>query len=161
MKKFFIATLLLTSTILAQAAEVTLVSTKLDSILGSTNVLTKFQINTEMKEAFAEIKVDEALTTYVPVCTVGGYPYPTPICRTVPQMTIRTIFAEKVKIEGMTMNGDEVIYQGQEGDVVCGKMGISRIFKKPTFFLSGKCSLQGDVQFVDGIKKLTVKFITK
>jgi hypothetical protein len=161
MKKLFIATLLLTATVLAQAAEVTLVSTKLDSILGSTNVLTKFQINTEMKEAFAKIEVDEALTTYIPVCTGGGYPYPAPVCRSVPQVTIRTIFAETVKIEGMTMNGDEVIYQGQNGDVVCGKMGISRIFKRPTFFLSGKCSLEGNVQFVNGIKKLTVKFITK
>lgn len=167
MKKIFIAILVLSSTILAQAGEMTLVSTNLNDSFGTNKIVTKFQINTEMKETFAKIEVEDATMSYIQVCPGTGpsypypYPYPGNYCRTFPEVKIRTIFSETVKIEGMTMNGDDVIFQGQNGDVVCGKMGFSRILKKPTFFLSGKCSIVGDIKFINGKKNLTVKFITK
>jgi hypothetical protein len=119
------------------------------------------------KEAFAKINVDEQITVYVRDCSGGGYngpgypgpyrPYPGNYCRTVPQTSYRNILTDKVKIEGMTMNGNDVIYQSAMGDVVCGYMGVSRVFRIPTFYLSGKCDLVGKIVG----NKLTVTFRTK
>ncbi|MFP5386866.1 MAG: hypothetical protein ACLGHN_12350 [Bacteriovoracia bacterium] len=166
MKKMFLATLLVASTAFAQASEVTVLSTEIPATRGFTSVDTKFYIDTDMKEAYAKVHVQEQFTVYVRNCSYGpGYPYPYPYpgqyCNTFPQTQYRTIMTDKVKIEGMTMNGDDVIYQGAEGDVVCGKMGRSRIFKVPTFYLSGKCDLDGKIVRENGVNKLTVKFITK
>lgn len=61
----------------------------------------------------------------------------------------------------MTMNGDDVIYQSAEGDVVCGTMGKSRVFRVPTFYLAGKCDLVGTIYNENGVSKVSVKFITK
>lgn len=176
MRNFIFASMLIASTAFAHASEVTVLSTEVPSTRGHTSVETKFHIDTDMKEGFAKINVQEQFTVYVRNCNYGpghgfpypgprgpGYPYPYPgqYCHTMPQTQYRTIMTDKVKIEGMTMNGDEVIYQGAEGDVVCGKMGYSRIFKVPTFYLSGKCDLEGRIVRQNGVNKLTVKFITK
>jgi hypothetical protein len=59
------------------------------------------------------------------------------------------------------MNGNDVIYQGTEGDVVCGTMGTSRVFRIPTFYLSGKCDLVGTIYNENGVSKVSVKFVTK
>lgn len=170
MKKFIIASLVLASTAFAQAAEVTVFSANLPATRGLTTVDTKFYIDTNMKEGFAKFNVEEQYTVYVRVCNGGpGYPGPRPTprpypgnyCRTVPQTQYRSILTDKVKIEGMTMNGDDVIYQGAEGDVVCGTMGRSRVFRVPTFYLSGKCDLEGKVVRTSTGNLLTVTFKTK
>jgi hypothetical protein len=173
MKKFFAASLLCLS-VMANAADVTILTTNVPATRGNTTVETRFSVDTVMKETFAKVEVTEAITAYIQVCNNGGYygpggyypgrnypgRYPHPgnyNCRSVPQVRYNSILTDKVKIEGMTMNGDEVIYQGAEGDVVCGKMGKSRVFRVKTFFLSGKCELVGKI--ANG--KLTVKFKTK
>lgn len=170
MKKFILAALMITGA--AHAADVTVLSTELPMTRGLISIDTKFYIDTDMKEGFAKVSVSEEEMFYVRDCSYGpgpGYPgpyprgphYPIPYCRDIPQMRYRTIMSDKVKIEGMTMNGDEVIYQGAEGDVVCGKMKLSRVFKVPTFYLSGKCDLDGTVTYENGVKKLKVTFRTK
>ena len=169
MKKMILASLVLASTVFAQAAEVTILSTNIPPTRGLTRVETKFYIDTDMKEGFAKFMVEEQYTTYVRICNGGpGYPGPRPTprpypgyCRTIPQTQYRTILTDKVKIEGMTMNGDDVIYQGAEGDVVCGTMGRSRVFRVPTFYLSGKCDLDGRVVRVAGANQLTITLKTK
>ena len=185
MKKLIIASLVLVSTVVASAAEVTVLKTKLPAFRGSAEIDTSFYIDTEMKEAYADITVDELETFYVQDCSYGGgypggyrgpgypggyrgpgYPYPgggypVPYCRTIPQTRSITVLANKVKIEDITMNGDDVIYQGADGDVVCGSMGRSRVLRVPTFYLSGKCSLDGKVVIENGEKVLVVKFKTK
>lgn len=184
MKQFIIASLMLASTVAALAADVTVLSTNLPATRGYTSVDTRFYIDTEMKEAYADIKVEEQETFYVQDCSNyggwygpgrpfpggyrgPGYPfppghhYPGPYCRTIPQTRYNTVLADKVKIEGITMNGDDVIYQGDNGDVVCGTMGRSRVFRVPTFYLSGKCDLDGKVTVQNGQKVLVVKFTTK
>jgi hypothetical protein len=170
MKTVIIASLMLATTAFAQASNVTLLTTNLPATRGQVAVDTKFHIDTNMKEAFAKINVDEAVTVYVRSCNGGGYygpgrngpgyPYPG-YCQTIPQTQYRSILSDKVKIEGMTMNGNDVIYQSAEGDVVCGKMGTSRVFRIPTFFLSGKCDLVGTIVKENGVDKLTVRFTTK
>lgn len=181
MKNFIIASLMLTSAFAAHAANVTILSTTLPATRGYTTVDTRFYIDTDMKEAYAEFKVEEQETFYVRDCSYrggygpgypypGGYrgpgypyphPYPAPYCRDIPQTRYNTVLTDKVKIEGITMNGDDVIYQGNNGDVVCGTMGKSRVFRVPTFYLSGKCNLDGKVTIQNGQKVLVVKFITK
>ena len=170
MKKMIIASLVLASTTFAQAADVTVLSANLPAVQGHTSVDTKFYIDTDMKEGFAKINVDEAVTVYVRDCSGGGYNgpgypgpgypgpgYPGRYCRTIPQTSYRPIMSQKVKIEGMTMNGDDVIYQSADGDVNCGKMGVSRVFHIPTFYLSGKCQLVGKIVG----NMVTVTFKTK
>lgn len=179
MKTVIIATLVLASAAFAQASDVTVLTTNLPATRGITTVDTKFHIDTNMKEAYAKINVDEQTTILVQDCSGGnygggyggGYPYPGPrypgpsypgrYCRTFPQTQYRSILSDKVKIEGMTMNGDDVIYQSAEGDVVCGTMGKSRVFRVPTFYLSGKCDLVGTIYNENGVSKVSVKFITK
>lgn len=187
MKNIIIASLVLASTVVANAAEVTVLKTNLPATRGFTNVDTRFYIDTEMKEAYAKIAVTEDETIYVQDCSSygggyyggyrgpgypypggyrgPGYPYPggypVPYCRTIPQTRSNTILADKVKIEGITMNGDDVIFQGADGDIVCGSMGRSRVFRVPTFYLSGKCDLDGNVVTENGQKVLVVKFKTK
>lgn len=172
MKTMIIASLVLASS--AFASEITLLSKDLPATRGTAVVETKFHIDQDMKEGFAKISVEDAFTVFVTQCNGGYYgpgrgpyrPYPGPnypgsYCRQIPQTEYRTLLTDKVKIEGMTMNGDEVIFQGAEGDVVCGKMGRSRVFRVPTFYLSGKCELVGKVVRELGVNKLTVTFKTK
>jgi hypothetical protein len=173
MKNLILASLVLATTAFAHASEVTILSTEMPAGRGFTTVNTKFHIDTDMKEAFAKINVEEQITVYVQDCGGYGpgypypyprgprYPYPGTYCRTFPQTQYRTIMTDKVKIEDMTMNGNDVIYQGPEGDVVCGTMGRSRVFRVPTFYLSGKCDLDGSIVRENGVNKLTVKFRTK
>jgi hypothetical protein len=170
MKTLIIASIVLASSAFAQASDVTILSANLPATRGYTTVDTKFFVDTEMKEAFAKINVDEQVTVMVRDCSggygPGGRPYPGPgypgrYCRTIPQTQYRTLFSDKVKIEGMTMNGDDVIYQSAEGDVVCGTMGRSRVFRIPTFYLSGKCDLVGSIVRENGGNKVSVRFVTK
>ncbi len=43
----------------------------------------------------------------------------------------------------------------------CGKMGVSRIFKVPTFFMTGNCTLEVERVKVNGEKRIVVKLVTK
>ncbi len=43
----------------------------------------------------------------------------------------------------------------------CGKMGVSRIFKVPTFFMTGNCTLSFERVKTNGEKRIVVKLLTK
>lgn len=171
MKKFILAFIALSSSIVANAAEITLLDTPIPYSRAYTTVDTRFHIDTDMKEGYAKVVVEEEeyINNYPNRCWRGGYgprgPYGPGYpggyyCDNYPTRTYRTIFSENVKIEGLTTNGNEVIYQGENGDVVCGRMGKSRVFKVPTLFLSGNCTLKGQMYLENGVKKLVVKFKT-
>ncbi len=181
MKNLMISLVVLTASAVAQATTITVLETNLPATRGFQSVDTKFYIDTDMKEGFAKVVVDEQITVYVQECNYGGgygggypipgrggygpgrggygggYPAPIPYCRSVPQTQYRSILTDKVKIEGMTMNGNDVIFQGAEGDVVCGTMKNSRVFRIPTLYLTGKCELNGTIRN----NMLTVTFRTK
>ncbi|MBY0515441.1 MAG: hypothetical protein K2P81_00930 [Bacteriovoracaceae bacterium] len=174
MKNLMISLIVLSASAFAHATTMTVLETNLPVTRGFQSVDTKFYIDTDMKEGFAKVAVSEQITVYVQECNYGGgygggypipgrggygggYPGPIPYCRTIPQTQYRSILTDKVKIEGMTMNGDDVIFQGAEGDVVCGTMKKSRVFRVPTLYLSGKCDLNGTIRN----NMLTVTFRTK
>lgn len=155
MKTLVLSLLLASTSALAFANEVTLLVKTLPITRGLLNVDSRFSIDTDMKEGFAKVLVSEQYIEYVQRCN-GGYPTG-PICTTYPETRYRTVLTEKVKIEGMTMNGDDVIYQGTEGDVLCGTMKPSRVFRVPTLYLTGKCDLESRISN----NNLVVKFKTK
>ncbi len=144
MKILSAAFVLLTSTTFAQT-DLTLLSKQMPEPRGEIRVLTQFIVDSEMKEVFANIEVNDNLATTFPS----------------PHIKIMTMMSEKVKIEGMTLNGDEVIYQAPVSDVGCGRIRKSRVFKKSTLLLSGKCNLKWFIQPFKGKKHLTIKFSTK
>lgn len=44
-------------------------------------------------------------------------------------------------IPELSLNGDVLTFEGAEGSVDCGTMGVTRVFKRPVLNLSGNCSL--------------------
>jgi len=153
MKTLALALMLISTSALAN--EVTLLVKTLPITRGLPSVSSKFSIDTEMKEGFAKVLVTEQYIEYVQRCN-GGYPSG-PICTTYPETRYNTVLTEKVKIEGMTTNGDDVIYQGTEGDVLCGTMKLSRVLRVPTLYLTGKCVLESRISN----NSVVVKFKTK
>lgn len=69
-----------------------------------------------------------------------------------------TLVSINSEIEGMKLADKLVTFEDR---VDCGKMGTSRIFKVPTFFLSGNCTLDYDRVNVSGEKRILVKLMTK
>lgn len=56
-----------------------------------------------------------------------------------------TVFKDTVKVEGLSLHGDQVIYAGEEGDVNCGRLGQSTVLRRPTIYLTGNCKLSGKI----------------
>ena len=175
MKTFILALLVLATTAVG-AAEITVLDSQIPMLRGRAFVDTKFYIDTNSHEGFAKVTVsEEEFITQWPVgyCNDwghgGGYGrrfpgdyyggrygrghrcYP----RTIPVQ--RTVFEETVKIEGLVLEGTKFMYNGAEAVVDCGNMGVSRVFKVPTFYLSGNCKLDGKIFG----NKVQVKFKTK
>ena len=135
MKRLVILTLALAST-LANAEVVKIVDATL-SHSGSTSTFSRFFMDQNSGEGYAQVA-----TTYYPASSDD-----------VPSI----IFSKTVKIENLMLMGDQVVYRGTEGDVNCGTLGVSRIFKKPTLNLTGNCLFKTKT---DG-NKLEVFFVTK
>lgn len=140
MKKFILAALVLCSS-MVYAAEVTVMNEEI--MLMSNNFTTvdaRFHIDQTTGEGFAKVMVTEERMTY-------GGGYYDQYGRWYPQrMSIPfLIFEDLVKIEGLMLMDDKVIYNGADGDIDCGKMGLSRVLKKPTFFMNGNCTLSGRI----------------
>lgn len=72
-----------------------------------------------------------------------------------------TVFSDTIKVDGLMLVDKKVIYQGAEGEVECGKMGLSRVFKVPTLYLNGNCSLSSRLSGGWNNRTLTVTLSTK
>lgn len=152
MKKFILAILVLGVSV-ANAAEVTVLETTYTRGFYRTFVNSTFQVNPTTLEGSASVVVSEE--HYIPRPGPIGYPYPAPY----PGPSYYTVvtFQDQVKIDGLMLMGDRVVYHGAEGNVDCGRYGKSRVFKLPTIFLNGNCELKSSIRN----QKLTVKLITK
>lgn len=138
MKKLTVLALALVST-LANAEVVKILDAELPiSHQASSSSYATFFINQQTGEGFARVT-----TTDFPASSDD-----------VPSI----IYSKTVKIENLMLMGDQVVYQGAEGNVDCGKMGVTRVFKKPTLLLSGNCSLKTKTTYGN---KLEVFFTTK
>lgn len=162
MKKFILAALALVS-ISAFAGEVLVLDQQVMNIgNGRTYVDARFQVDQNTTEGFVDVTVTEERY-------IGGQ-YPGPIgCdqwgRCYPQrmptpMPV-TVFSQRVKVEGLMLMGESVMYHGAEGNVDCGRLGVSRIFRKPTIYLNGNCKLVGNVTGNWNNTRVVVKLKTK
>lgn len=151
MKKFILAILVLSAS-LVHAGEVTVLDVEYTRGLYNTRIDARFFMDKATTEGFANVTVTEDHYVYTgngPWGPWGGPMGPTyyPV----------VILKDSVKIDGLMLMGDKVIYHGAEGDVNCGTLGESRILKRPTLYLTGKCQLQARIRG----HRLTVKLVTK
>jgi len=111
-------------------------------------VATRFYMDQESGQGYVKASVAERRTQY------RG--------RGDTEVSYHTIFSETVKVDGLMLMGDQAVYQGAEGNVVCGTMGVSRVFKVPTLYLSGNCNLDSTFVKVNrSTRRLTVTLKTK
>lgn len=151
MKKLMIASLILGAS-LVQAAEVTVLEANVRSLeTYYPRVHTQFHMDQTTGEGFAKVSVIEDRPYLDWRYNRGGHRVPEHTTRPV------VVFQDTVKIDGLMLMDKEVIYHGEDGDVVCGTMGLSRIFRRPTIYLSGNCKLSGSMSR----NQLTVKLKTK
>ena len=156
MKKLILAFLVLSVSIV-HAAEVTILEAEVPRLESfNTMVDSRFQMNQSTGEGFVQVTVTENRPQW------GGghydqwgrhYPHRT-------EMPV-VVFQDTVKVDGLMLMNDEVVYHGTEGDVICGKMGLSRIFKRPTIYLNGNCKLTGRLSGRTFQKKVIVTLKTK
>ena len=148
MKKIILLALILGASF-AQATEVTILESDVDVMSFRAFSDARFQIDQNTQEGFVKVTVSEER----PVIDYngGGFPGPfpgghNPYPRWNPTPMMVVVFKETVKVDGLMLIGDKVIYHAKEGSVECGTMGVGRIFKRPTLFLSGKCVLSSTLK---------------
>lgn len=153
MKKLILLVLIAFS-FTALADQVVVMEEKLPRMnIGRVLVNTSFYMNTRSGEGFVKAQVAEELhrdwCTYEPRnrCDRG------PI--------YNQVLNKMVKVEGLVLMGKDAVYMGAEGNVVCGTMGTSRVFKVPTLYLNGNCKLSGKVMRDGYAHKLVVTLETK
>lgn len=162
MKKFLAALMIVTS-VSAFAGEVVVLDQEVMGIGNwRTHVDTRFQVDQNTTEGFVDVSVTEERY-------IGGH-YPGPIgcdqwgrCHPnrMPMPAPVTVFSQRVKVEGLMLMGETVMYHGAEGNVDCGRLGLSRVFRKPTIYLNGNCKLSGHVTGNGRNTRVVVKLKTK
>jgi hypothetical protein len=164
MKKFILLALVLVSSVV-HAAEVVVMEAELP-MMNETRALhdTRFYMDTKTGEGYVKAAVSEERYTDFPGqwgCSYDPYGRCIPTSRQ-PMPTQVMVFSGSKKVEGLMLMGDQAVYQSAAGNVVCGTMGVSRVFKIPTLYLSGNCSLSSTIVRVNGMsRKLVVTLKTK
>ncbi len=165
MKNFFFA-LMISAPVFA--AEVLVMDVPARDLLGATSIETRFDVNEAAGTVDAKLRATELFTTCIggPIGYPGPY-YPYPggnyggnyggYYRNDCITSERELLTVTEEIPGMTVVDKIVSING----TACGKMGLSRVFKVPTFFMNGKCKLVNKMTRVNGEKRLLVKLVTK
>lgn len=155
MKKF-IALLVLSMTS-AFAAEVQIMDEALPLITGYNSTAdSRFQVDKTTGEGSVVVTVTEQRWTDMGnYCDQWGRCYPNRVNMPV------IVFKESVKVEGLSLMGDQVIYAGAEGDVNCGRLGQSSVLRRPTIFLTGKCKLSSKITGNWSTARINVIMTTK
>ena len=155
--KRFIVSLLAFSMASAMATEVQILDVALPLInTQESSARAKFQMDKTTGEGSVVVSVSEMRWTDFG----GGYDqwgswYPDRI--KIPFI----VFSDSVKVEGLALHGDQVIFAGAEGDVNCGRLGQSSVSSRPTIYLSGKCKLSTKITGTWSNARLQVTMNTK
>lgn len=161
MKKFIVLALALVSSVAAASEVVTVLEADLSvAPYERTSVDTRFYIDQTTGEGFAKVSVAGTRYIYQDYCDYDHYGRCFPRNRG-PIPVQYPIYENTVKIEGLMLMGDKVVFHGANGDVECGTMGESRVFRIPTLYLSGKCDLQGRLSRNNRVSTLNVVLKTK
>lgn len=153
MKKMLLASLFVFTSV-AFAEEVTVLETHVPRLHSHdrSSVDTRFYIDTESRQGFVKVKVMKEIWNHY---RGRGQRHPDY------HPTYVTIYENTVKVDNLMLEDDKVIYYGAEGAVHCGTMGVSRIFKVPTLYLSGNCKVSGSIMRHGAERKLSVTLKTK
>jgi hypothetical protein len=171
MKKFFVAALVLCSAVV-NASEVTVLDSAIDLVGDYPTIAeARFQMDRSSGEGFVKVSVMQERQVirydhyYGRDFPGSGYPYPYPGDYRMPMPQVHferfNVFSDMVKVDGLALVGDKVMYQGAEGEVECGTLGVSRVLKVPTIYLSGKCQLTSKVNGRYRDPRVVVKLSTK
>ncbi len=154
MKKFILLALAFANT--AFAAEVTVLEAQLpyvDSFYSRSDA--SFQMDKTSGQGFALVEVYE--DRRIEICHYDQWGRCFPQRNPMPWM----IFSQKVKIEGLNLVEKKIVYKGAEGEILCGKMTVSRVFKRPVVKLNGNCKLHSRISGSFNNSKITVTLKTK
>ena len=155
MKKFILLTLVLTSFTAMATEVITILDTRIQPSYEMQTTSSKFYVDTKSGQGYAKVAVDEFQREVFPgpvrCDEFGCYPdrQPTRIAR--------RVFNQQVMIVNLRIENKEMIYSTENGDVNCGRLGTSRIFKIPTIYLSGKCVLRETLNYDRLRVTLTIK----
>lgn len=167
MKVVLLLALLISSAIAAE--KVTVFESSLPMTRDYMETDARFYMDTQTGMGYADISVDEMRLDYnhypYPIPRRGGmrcdrfgcYGYPTPM----PPMPTRIpyrVLSKRVEISNLNLVDKVMIYNDVNGEVNCGKLGTSRVLRRPTIYLSGKCTLKS---YITRNNKLVVDFIVK
>lgn len=126
----------------------------------------KFYMDTDSSLGYAQVSVTEEyqVTYWETVCTGSSHPRrPGQVCHRIPRThtEFRTIYQHTELIPNLVLEGNKMVYHSEAGAVECGTLGTSRVFRKPTIYLSGKCKLVSRVIHDRADKKIVVDFQAK
>lgn len=150
----------------AFAETVTVYQTQLSSTFGGNiSVDESFQMDEESGQGYVRINVAETRYEYDPFpmpgptrCDQWGRCYPGGGYNRIPTPRIYNILNKTVKVNGLVLNGEKVLFEGREGTVECGQMGYTRVLRRRAILLSGKCELSS---YLSNFGALTVTLNTK
>ena len=159
MKKFLLLALVL-GAFSAFADEVVIFDAELRSVSFNADVDASFQMDKSTGEGNVKIVVSDVIYDQNPFpgpmnCDSWGRCYPGNY-RPMPRMI--TLLNETVRVQGLNLDGNKVMFESSTGPVQCGTMGVTRVFKRPAIFLNGNCKLSGRIT-ING--SVIVKMITK
>lgn len=158
MKKFVLLSCFISTCTLAESVKV--LEVQIPEASQSDKATKTFRIDETTGEGSIDVKIEHLeWETTQDLSPVSCYP-----TSCVPNHGIdihpvyKTIFTERVQVEGLMVHGDRFIYSGKSGDVNCGKLKQSRVFKTPTIHLNGKCKISSKL---DRKGNLSVNLNTK
>jgi len=152
--KLLVLLSLLSSSFFAQAETLTIYEGDLNSYRGMLETRVQFQMDTRTAQGYVTIAVDglDRFNTSFPRrrCDIFG-------CQNRGPQFPRTykILRKKIIVENLKLVGKDMIYLGENGEVNCGKLGTSRVLRRPTLKLNGNCKLRYKTSYRD--IKVTLK----
>ena len=73
----------------------------------------------------------------------------------------RIVFEKDFAVAGLKRDNDEMVLETETGRIVCGVFGTSRVLRVPVLRHTGDCQVSVKTKKVNGVKRLTVKLITR
>ncbi|HLT21958.1 MAG TPA: hypothetical protein VKZ84_00875 [Bacteriovoracaceae bacterium] len=166
MKLLSLFLVLMTSSFAFAAETVRVVEDVIPHSIQYTYADAKFYMDTESSLGYAQVEVNERyqVTRWVEHCYPVGDPrFPSVSCRRVPHVeeVNRLIYKHTELIPNLVLEGNKMVYHSESGAVECGTLGTSRVFRRPTLYLSGKCQLDAGVVLDRADRKVIVDFKVK
>lgn len=124
----------------------------------------KFYLDKESGLGYAQIIVKEGIPTLEPVRTCVEFDQNGPnrsrclrwVEYTDTTYNYRKVYEHTELIPDLILEGNKILYNTKSGVVDCGTLGVSRIFKVPTLYLNGKCTLKSKIVQERAVKKVIV-----